>query len=158
MRTKHTLLVLSLSVAALITAAPIKSLPDNEQPLESQTAFAFLEHEGSFEAFATPPPTSFLIEFNLSPAGVNRHERMRLEETDEFQGFTASRQATVANQHQNFQEFMSDQLKVDFAVRHDFFDFMNGLSTISKTFLPTICLRSLSRSNPCLMSLAYRLL
>ena len=129
MRTKYTFLVLSLSAATFITAAPIESLPDNnEKPLESQNLFAFLEQEGSFEAFATPPPSSFLIEFNLPPAGVNRHERMRLEETGEFQGFNVDRQAIVANQHQTFQEFMSDQLKVDFVVRHEFFDLMNGLS------------------------------
>lgn len=133
--TKYTLLVLSLS-AALITAAPIESLPDANEFIEAQqrqqqqqTPFAFLEQEGTtFEALATPPPSSFLIEFNLPPAGVNRHERMRMEETGEFQGFNANRHANVAMQHQSFQDFMVDQLKIDFAVRHEFFDLMNGIS------------------------------
>lgn len=133
--TKYTLLVLSLS-AALITAAPIESVIDANELIEAQqrqqeqqTPFAFLEQEGtSFEALATPPLSSFLIEFNLPPAGVNRHERMRMEETGEFQGFTANRHTSVAMQHQNFQDFMIDQLKVDFAVRHEFFDLMNGIS------------------------------
>ncbi|KAK3840804.1 MAG: peptidase S8/S53 domain-containing protein [Linnemannia gamsii] len=134
MRTNYTLLVLSLT-AALITAAP---LPDNNnddnapqgatvQQHPQQAPFAFLE-QTNFEAFATPPPSSFLIEFNLPPAGVNRHERMRMEETGEFQAFTANQHANVANQHQNFQDYMSDQLKVDFAVRHEFFNLMNGIS------------------------------
>ncbi|KAF9156129.1 hypothetical protein BG015_007171 [Linnemannia schmuckeri] len=137
--TKYTFLVLFLS-AAFITAASVGSSPDSNEILEAQqqqqqrqqqqqTSFAFLEHEGnSFEAFATPPPSSFLIEFNLPPAGVNRHERMRMEETGEFQSFTANRHANVATQHQDFQDFMIDQLKIDFAVRHEFFDLMNGIS------------------------------
>ena len=126
MRAQYTLLVLSLS-AAIIAAAPIGDFLDNAS-LESQTPFAFLENEDSFEAFATPPPSSFLVEFNLPPAGVNRHERMRLEEIGEFQGVTANRHASVAIQHQNFQDFMNDQLKVDFTVRHEFYDLMNGIS------------------------------
>ncbi|KAK3824390.1 MAG: peptidase S8/S53 domain-containing protein [Linnemannia elongata] len=133
--TRYTIFVLYLS-AAIITAAPIESVPDaneliaaQQRQQQQQTPFAFLEQEGSsFEALATPPPSSFLIEFNLPPAGVNRHERMRMEETGEFQGFTANRHANVAMQHQNFQDFMIDQLKVDFAVRHEFFDLMNGIS------------------------------
>ncbi|KAG0296204.1 hypothetical protein BGZ96_009999 [Linnemannia gamsii] len=131
--TKYTFLVLSLS-AAIISAAPIDNndalkTQEQQQQQQQQTPFGFLEHEGGpFEAFATPPPSSFLIEFNLPPAGVNRHERMRMEETGELQGFTANRRANVAMQHQNFQDFMSNQLNVDFAIRHEFFDLMNGIS------------------------------
>ncbi|KAF9923390.1 hypothetical protein FBU30_006546 [Linnemannia zychae] len=129
MRTKYTFLVLSLS-AALVAAAPIESpLASINYEKAQQSPLAFLEAQiGPFEAFATPPPSSFLIEFDLPPAGVDRHERMRMEAKGEFQDFADNQHITVAGQHQKFQNFMRYQLGVDFDVRHEFFDLMNGMS------------------------------
>jgi hypothetical protein len=140
MQIKYTLLILSLT-AALITAAPVSAPSEEAATAQQQSPFAFLE-KPDFEALATPPPSSFLVEFDLPPAGVDRHERIRMEQSGEFQSFTTNRHAAVANQHQDFQDYMTDQLNIDYTVRHEFFDLMNGISidlqSVSPQRLPQI--------------------
>ncbi|KAG0256529.1 hypothetical protein BG011_004451 [Mortierella polycephala] len=149
MRSKHIFLTLSFSIAA-IRAAPIGSLPENESINLQLPLFSGGLGEESFEAFAVPPPSSFLIEFDLPPAGLNRRERIRMESNGEFQGFSTKRQATVAAQHHTFRSFLSDELQLDYVVRHQFLDLLNGLSIdlqgVSPNKLPKVL--EIIRSTP----------
>ncbi|KAF8940439.1 hypothetical protein BGZ58_006433, partial [Dissophora ornata] len=96
----------------------------------------------SFQAFADPLPSSFLVEFNLPAAGVSRHERIKLEQQGAFQSMAASRHERVANQHEDFLSFLSNGLDVDYSLRHEFFTLMNGMSIdlqgVSPSELPHI--------------------
>jgi hypothetical protein len=127
MRSSHIILTLSLSIAASTIAAPIKSKQDVESP-ESQLPAMFRDVEAdSFQAFTTPL-SSFLVEFDLPATGVVRHERIRLEEQGEFQGLAASRRARVEEQHKNFALYLTDDLQLEYVLRHEFFTLMNGMS------------------------------
>ncbi|KAF9193545.1 hypothetical protein BGZ51_009540 [Haplosporangium sp. Z 767] len=149
MRSKHIFLTFSFSIAA-IGAVPISPLPENECINLQPHLFPGGLDEESFEAFAVPPPSSFLIEFDLPPAGLNRRERIRMESNGEFQGLSAKRQAIVAVQHQTFHSLMSDDLQVDYVVRHEFLDLLNGISIdlqgVSPNKLPKVL--EIIRSTP----------
>ncbi|KAF9217591.1 hypothetical protein BGZ59_002702 [Podila verticillata] len=121
MRTKGSILALSLAIA-VITAAPIAPpRSENETPTSPF-------HDNIFEVLnLTPPASSYLIEFDLPPAGISRHERLKMEVKD-FEGQVADRHSVVAAQHQELQVFLKEDLQIDYAVRHEFFDLMNGLS------------------------------
>ncbi|KAF9333772.1 hypothetical protein BG006_003181 [Podila minutissima] len=123
MRTKGFILALSLSIA-VVSAAPIgPSLSEYEQPTSPVVA-----NDDIFEALnSNPQASSYLIEFNLPPAGITRHERLKME-VEEFEGQAADRHAVVAAQHQELQDYLKEDLQIDYAVRHEFFDLMNGLS------------------------------
>ncbi|KAG0098368.1 hypothetical protein BGZ93_000330 [Podila epicladia] len=130
MRTTCFILALSLSIAA-ISAAPIgRSLSEYEQPTSPVVANADI-----FEALnSTPSASSYLIEFSLPPAGIARHERLKME-AEEFEGQAAERHAVL-------QDYLKEDLRVDYAVRHEFFDLMNGLSIdlegVSASMLPKV--------------------
>ncbi|KAG0238196.1 peptidase S8/S53 domain-containing protein [Mortierella sp. GBAus27b] len=127
MRSSHIILTLSLSIAASTIAAPIKSKQDVESP-EFRLPAMFRDVEAdSFQAFTTPL-SSFLVEFDLPATGVVRHERIRLEEQGEFQGLAASRRARVEEQHKNFALYLTDDLQLEYVLRHEFFTLMNGMS------------------------------
>ncbi|KAG0040886.1 hypothetical protein BGZ82_006759 [Podila clonocystis] len=123
MRTKGFILALSLSIA-VISAAPIGvSTSKYEQPTSP-----IVEHDDIFEALnAIPRASSYLIEFDLPPAGIARHERLKME-VKEFEGQAAGRHAVVAAQHQELQDYLKEDLRINYTVRHEFFDLMNGLS------------------------------
>ncbi|KAF9388262.1 hypothetical protein CPB97_001340 [Podila verticillata] len=121
MRTKGFILGLSLSIA-VITAAPIAPPRSEYEPPTSPF------NDNIFEVLNfTPPASSYLIEFDLPPAGISRHERLKMEVKD-FEGQVADRHSVVAAQHQELQDFLKEDLQIDYAVRHEFFDLMNGLS------------------------------
>ncbi|KAF9564999.1 hypothetical protein EC968_004298 [Mortierella alpina] len=126
------ILVLSLSIA-LVSAVPLNAIPDNSEPFESYLTPSFddtpKQADLSFEAFnAASSHSSFLIEFNLAPAGLNRNERLEMERNGEFKAFADTRRAVVSAQHQRFQSFLTEDLNVGYTVRHEFFDLINGLS------------------------------
>lgn len=137
MRANGFILALSLSIA-VISAAPIgQSKSEYEQPTSPVVA-----NDDIFEALnSTPPASSYMIEFDLPPAGISRRERLKME-TGEFEGQAADRHAIVAAQHQELQDYLKDDLQIDYAVRHEFFDLMNGLSIdlegVSAGKLPTV--------------------
>lgn len=121
MRTKGFILALSLSIA-VISAVPIAPPRSENEPPTSPF------NDDIFEVLnSTPPASSFLIEFDLPPAGISRHERLKMEVKD-FEGQAADRHSAVAAQHQELQDFLKEDLQIDYAVRHEFFDLMNGLS------------------------------
>ena len=126
-------IILALSVSIAVTQALPTGLKTELNPSQPQSSFSLPDSNvdvdsGSFEAFAVAPSSSFLIELDLPPAGLDRHERIRLENNGDLEGVTESRRTTVAAQHENFQSYLSDNLKLDFSVRHEFFDLMNGMS------------------------------
>ncbi|KAF9985811.1 hypothetical protein BGZ75_002522 [Mortierella antarctica] len=132
MRSRAITLILSLSVA-IVSAVPLNAISDNSEPFESLLTPSFddvpKEADLSFEAFnAVRSQSSFLIEFDLAPAGLNRNERLRLERNGEFKALADTRHAVVSAQHQRFQSFLTEDLNVGYMVRHEFFDLMNGLS------------------------------
>ncbi|KAG0343284.1 hypothetical protein BG000_000003 [Podila horticola] len=137
MRANGFILALSLSIA-VISAAPIgQSKSEYEQPTSPIVA-----NDDIFEALnSTPPASSYMVEFDLPPAGISRRERLKME-TGEFEGQAADRHAVVAAQHQELQDYLKDDLQIDYAVRHEFFDLMNGLSIdlegVSAGKLPTV--------------------
>ncbi|KAF9280195.1 hypothetical protein BGZ68_007439 [Mortierella alpina] len=131
-RTITITLVLSLSIA-IVSAVPLNSISDNSEPFESLLVPSFgdvpRKADLSFEAFnAASSQSSFLIEFDLAPAGLRRNERLRMERNGEFKAFADTRHAYVSAQHQRFQSVLTEDLNVGFTVRHEFFDLINGLS------------------------------
>ncbi|KAF9110345.1 hypothetical protein BGX27_006477 [Mortierella sp. AM989] len=127
MKSKWVILAISLSIAA-VAAAPIESNLRTESFKYQIPSSWEIPGASSFQAFAIPSPSSFLIEFDRPAAGVTRHERIRLEEQGEYQGLTANREASVADQHKKFQDLLSDGLNVDYTIRQEFFKLMNGMS------------------------------
>ncbi|KAF9428836.1 hypothetical protein BGZ94_000843 [Podila epigama] len=125
MRTRTFVLALSFSIA-IISAAPIGTKLELGQIASSQSP---VENDELFQALsANPEPvSSFLVEFDLPPAGIGRLERIKLEE-DVFKTQAADRHAIVAAQHQDLQSFLTDDLNINFEVRHEFFDILNGMS------------------------------
>ncbi|KAG0046827.1 hypothetical protein BGZ83_008005 [Gryganskiella cystojenkinii] len=133
-------LILALSVSIAVTRALPTGLQQEKTTLspksqsQSQSTFSAVpetiadEAEDSFAAFAVPPPSSFLIELDQPPAGIDRHERLRLENSGDLPGVQQSRRSSVVAQHENFQSYLTDSLKLEYSVRHEFFDLMNGLS------------------------------
>ncbi|GJJ73175.1 hypothetical protein EMPS_05533 [Entomortierella parvispora] len=131
MRASFIILALSASVAvvqALPTGFDAETIPSPSQSSFSAPDLDFDLEGGSFEAFEAASPSSFLIELDVPPAGMNRHERIRLENSGDLHDVTESRRTTVAVQHENFQSYLSDNLKLEFSVRHEFFDLINGMS------------------------------
>ncbi|KAK3812024.1 MAG: hypothetical protein J3Q66DRAFT_372211 [Benniella sp.] len=109
-------------------SSPLESKHEVE-PVEFQLPPKFRDtREASFQAFTAPSPSSFLVEFDLPATGVNRHERIRLEEQGRSQGLAASRRARVKEQHRNFESFLSDEVQLNYVLRHEFFTLMNGVS------------------------------
>ncbi|KAG0207133.1 hypothetical protein BGX28_001564 [Mortierella sp. GBA30] len=156
MRAASLVLILSLSIAIAnaIPISPVFTSDDNEPFVPSLTS-SFEEGRGrrgggaaaaaaatrdidleNSEAFtaaaaaavAVALPSSFLVELDLAPTGVDRQERIRMESSGEFKAFAESRRVTVSAQHQSFQSLLRESLNVNYAVRHEFFDLMNGLS------------------------------
>ncbi|KAF9952917.1 hypothetical protein BGZ70_000431 [Mortierella alpina] len=132
MRPRTIALVLSLSIA-IVTAVPLNAISDHSGPFKSFLIPSFddapKKADLAFEAFnAVSSQPSYLIEFDLTPAGLNRNERLRMERNGEFEAFADTRHAVVSAQHQRFQSLLTDNMNVDYAVRHEFFDLINGLS------------------------------
>lgn len=126
-------IILALSVSIAVSRALPTGLRAEINPSDPQSSFSLPdidlnEEIGPFETFAAEPSSSFLIELDMPPAGLDRHERIRLENSGDLQGVTESRRTTVAAQHEIFQSYLSDHLKLDFSVRHEFYDLMNGMS------------------------------
>ncbi|KAG0352162.1 hypothetical protein BGZ54_002928, partial [Gamsiella multidivaricata] len=82
----------------------------------------------SIQALSAPLPSSFLIEFDLPAAGLSRCLRNKLEKQGGLQKLAANRHASVAEQHKDFRSFLSDELHVSYALRHEFFSLINGMS------------------------------
>ncbi|KAF9954217.1 hypothetical protein BGZ72_004752 [Mortierella alpina] len=146
MRPRAITLVLSLSIA-VVASAPLNAISDNSESFEPLLTPSFDDvpktADLSFEAFnAISSQSSFLIEFDLAPAGLDRNERIRMERNGEFKAFADTRHGVVAAQHQSFQSFLTDSLNVGYVVRHEFFDLMNGLSIelndVSQSRIPQI--------------------
>ncbi|KAF9432512.1 hypothetical protein BGZ76_010690 [Entomortierella beljakovae] len=142
MKPKCIPLVLSLSIATVL-AAPIKSNLKIEDLGHLDISSPKVPISSSvFQALSAPTPSSFLIEFDRPATGVTRHERIRLEQVGKYQGIAATRAASVADQHRNFQSILSNDLNIDFNVRQEFFTLMNGISInlqgVSPSKLPVL--------------------
>ncbi|KAG0349405.1 hypothetical protein BG004_006434 [Podila humilis] len=148
MRKQGFILALSFSIA-VITAAPVVPTPSTSTKADiqqdtSNTAGLPTVSDALFEALdsvALAAPSSFLIEFDLAPAGITRHERLKME-VQEFHGQQGDKRAVVAAQHQDLKDYLTDDLQVEYSVRHEFYDLMNGLSIdlqgVSPTKMPKI--------------------